>query len=222
MKKCSFLIMLVLISFSFCNSQIIPKSLPNITIGWERIYVKDVGNFDLPPSLEIQEGKYKKFVDEYRNLIGFEATQITAQQKGLNDLDPTDFQKYARVILETEYGKPNDYEKLDFNINEYSNSDIKDLNNDFLQQIRQNFDLASIKLIEWYPLKMEIINNMSCIHISYLRQLRENPYVFVNIYMFYNYDRVHVLTLSYRISETNYWKADFQKILYSFRITNIK
>ena len=54
------------------------------------------------------------------------------------------------------------------------------------------------------------------------RQLNNNPYVIVHVYCFHNYDREHTLTLSYRLSEENYWKSDFAKILNSFRITNIK
>jgi hypothetical protein len=34
--------------------------------GWERIYIKNVGSFDLPPTMEVQKGKYKEFVDEIK------------------------------------------------------------------------------------------------------------------------------------------------------------
>ncbi|MDR1346951.1 MAG: hypothetical protein LBJ63_00755 [Prevotellaceae bacterium] len=79
----------------------------------------------------------------------------------------------------------------------------------------------NIKIIEWYHLKIEVINGMSCIHISYQRQLKDNAFVLVQTYIFHNYDRMHSLTLSYRLSEENYWKSDFTKILNNFRITNI-
>jgi hypothetical protein len=49
---------------------------------------------------------------------------------------------------------------------------------------------------------------------------KKNP-LFWFVYYFQNYDRMHSLTLSYRISEAEYWKNDFATILKSFRLTNI-
>ena len=55
-------------------------------VGWERIYIKNIGYFDLPPTMEVQKGKYKEFIDELKQIKGYDATQLTAQQKGLNEL----------------------------------------------------------------------------------------------------------------------------------------
>ena len=68
---------------------------------------------------------------------------------------------------------------------------------------------------------LQNFNGMSCIHIYYKRQFQNEPIVLVHIYYFQNYDRMHSLTLSYRISEADYWKNDFATILKSFRLTNI-
>jgi hypothetical protein len=70
--------------------------------------------------------------------------------------------------------------------------------------------------------EVEKINGVSCIHIGYKRQLHDKPFVLVHIYYFHNNDRVHALTLSYRLSEVDYWREDFAKILKSFRITTIR
>jgi len=40
--------------------------------------------------------------------------------------------------------------------------------------------------------------------------------------LFNNNDRAHQINLYYDLSEEIYWKADFAKIIDSFRITNIK
>lgn len=195
---------------------------PPLPAGWERIYIKNVGSFDLPPTMEVQKGKYKEFVDEIKKIKGFDASQLTAQQKGLNEFGKEGFEKYARVMVETTFGSPGDFEKFNFNIAEITQADISELNKIYKDQIQQSFLGTGLKLIEWYPLKVEKVNGVSCIHISYKRQLQDKPFVLVHIYYFHNNDRMHNLTLSYRLSEADYWKADFATVLKSFRITNIR
>lgn len=221
MKKI-FLILVAIFTTTILFSQTLP--LPPLTLknGWSRIYIKNVGYFDLPPSMEVQKGKYKEFTDNVKKIHGFDATQLTAQQKGLNEFGKEGLEKYARVMLETDIGELEDYEKLNFNIYEFTKSDILELNTIFKQQIQQNFLGTGLKLTEWYPLKVEKISGMSCIHISYKRQLNNNPFVLVHMCIFHNNDRMHTFTLSYRLSELSYWQADFVHILKSFRITNIR
>ena len=64
-------------------------------VGWERIYIKNIGYFDLPPTMEVQKGKYKEFIDELKQIKGYDATQLTAQQKGLNELGKEGFEKLS-------------------------------------------------------------------------------------------------------------------------------
>ena len=71
----------------------IPQKNKELLKDWKRIYIKNVGNFDLPPSMEVQKGKYKEFIDEQRKIKGFDATQLTAQQKGLNKFQKKGFEK---------------------------------------------------------------------------------------------------------------------------------
>ena len=220
MKKLTSITTILFWAFQFCFAQTLPP--PTVPIGWERIYIKNVGSFDLPPTMEVQKGKYKEFVDEIKKIKGFDATQLTAQQKGLNEFGKEGFEKYARVMVETTFGSVGDFEKLNFNIATYTQADISELNTTYKQQIQQSFIGTGLKLIEWYPLKLEKVNGMSCIHISYKRQLQDKPFVLVHIYYFHNNDRMHSLTLSYRLSEVDYWKSDYATILKSFRITNIR
>ena len=220
MKKITSILTLLFCAVQFCFAQTLPP--PTVPAGWERIYIKNVGSFDLPPTMEVQKGKYKEFNDEIRKIKGFDATQVTAQQKGLNEFGKEGFEKYARVMIETTLGSPGDFEKLNFNTTQYSQADILDLNTTYKQQIQQSFLGTGLKLIEWYPLKIEKVNGMSCIHISYKRQLQDKPLVLVHMYIFHNNDRMHTFTLSYRISEVDYWKSDYATILKSFRITNTR
>jgi hypothetical protein len=217
--KVTFLIILCVFLISCSLGQTAPPPIP---AGWERIYIKNLGSFDLPPTMEIQKGKYKEFVDEISKIKGIDASQLTAQQKRLNEFSKEGFEKYARVMVETSFGSPGDFEKFNFNIAEFTQADISELNKIYKNQIQQSFLGTELKLIECYPLKVEKVNGVSCIHISYKRQLQDKPFVLVHIYYFHNNDRMHSLILSYRLSEADYWKADFATVLKSFRITNIR
>ncbi|HHT9079519.1 TPA: hypothetical protein ACT5CJ_002303 [Flavobacterium psychrophilum] len=220
MKK---LIFVILTGFfcNICDAQIPQKNII-LKQNWNRIYIKNLGNFDLPPTMEIQQGKYKEYIDNLKKIKGFDTSQLTAQQKGLNKFKKKGFEKYARVIIETTFGSIGDFEKLNFNIATYTQADISELNLTYKKQIQQSFIGSGLKLIEWYPIKIKKINNMSCIHMSYKRQLEDKPFVLVNIYQFHNNDRMHTFILSYRVSESTEWKPTFENILKSYRITNIK
>ena len=108
-----------------CEQGISP---PTLISGWERIYIKNTGYFDLPPTMEIQKGKYKEIADENRKIIGFDASQITAQQKGFNEISKIGFEKYARIMVETIFGSVGDFEKSNFNISIFTPSEISEFN----------------------------------------------------------------------------------------------
>lgn len=192
--------------------------LPILASNWQRIYIKNTGSFDLPPSMEIKKGNYPRYIDETTKIEGFDVKQITAQQKGLNELSETAFKKHARVVLETKYDSRNQFEELTFNIFKYTKVYTDELNAIYKDQITQDLRATSQKLSEWQPVQLERVNGMSCIHVSYISQLNQNPKVLVHKYIFQNSDRVHTLTLSYRLSEANDWESDFKSILKSFRI----
>ena len=220
MKKSTFIFIFCIINGIIFGQ--IPQKNNVLKQNWNRIYIKNSGNFDLPSTMEIQTGKYKQILNELYKRMEWDTPQLVAQQKGLNDFSKGGFEKYARVMFETSLGSYGDYEKLNFNISTYSQSDINELNNTFKQQIQESFIGTGLKLIEWYPTLIEKVNGMSCIHIRYKRQLQDKPVVLVNIYQVHNNDRMHILTLSYRLSEENYWKSDYETILKSFRITNVR
>jgi hypothetical protein len=220
MTKSVRLSIIFVLAFNFCFTQTLP--LPTLLPGWERIYIKNVGSFDLPPTMEVQQGKYREFTDEFKKIVGFDASEIIAQQKGLNVLGKDGLAKYARVMVKTIFGYPGEFEKLNFNVSELTQIEINEIDEFLAQQIQKNLRGIGGKLTEWYPLKIETVNGMSCIHISYLRKIHENPEVLVHTYHFHNNDRMHTLTLSYRLSESDYWKTDFTTILKSFRISNIR
>ena len=190
------------------------------TTGWEKIYLKNIGHIDMPPTMQVQSGKYKVLVDEFLNIYGYDVAQLVIQQKGLNEFGKDAFEKYARIIIETEVGKQGDFEKLNFDINSISSSDLSEMDKTFKPGIIQSIAVTGSKLVDWFPTTIEKLNGYSLMHVSYKRQLNDRPIVMVNMYLFMNNDRKFTVTMSYRISEENYWKTDLEKALNSFVITS--
>lgn len=194
---------------------------------WKRIEINEVGTIDLSPKLEIQSGQYKemklKVKDKAQEIWGivFEEPKLVIQPKGINDFNETSLSKYCRVIIDTEIGNSNDYQHLNEKI-VISATELAELDTEFRKMVQQGFMNTPLKLINWYPLKITVINGMPCIHISYQRQFKDQPYVMVDMYRFLNFDRIHSLTISYRISEKEYWQSTLDNTLKSFRITNLK
>ena len=202
-------------------NQNIPFESQNLKIGWTRQFIKDVGFIDVPVSMELMSGTYKEFNNQILKQLEIEAPQVIFQQKGLNDYSSETFKHYVRVILETQVGKLGEFEKLNFNPSKITANEINELNQFFKEKTTSDLNSIHQNIISWYPIKIEKINGMSCLHVSYQRRLNDNPIVLVNTYIFQNHDRIHSLTLSYRMNETEIWKDDLDTILKSFRITNI-
>lgn len=189
---------------------------------WNKVFIKDTGTIYLPQTLEIQDGVYKKFAEGMTIKLDFEVSDLVAQNKGTNNFEGSD--SFARVMLKTVNGKKNDFEKLDFDISKYTEYDINEIGNSFKTLILNQFSTLNqktekeAKLLSWHKPELKIINGSSCLHLEYERQLENNPVVTVNSYIFFNNDKMHTLTLSYRKSDSEQWKDDFIEILNSLKI----
>jgi hypothetical protein len=192
--------------------------------GWDKIEIQGVGTIDLPPILEIQGEKFKKLKEERgKNFssIVISEPKLVLQPKGVNDFDQNSLKRYARVILDFVDGNPGDFSRLTDKL-QFNSQEFTELNNDFKQQLTDGFKGTELRMTKWYPVKIVEINGMQCININYERVLREEAPVVVNVYRFQNYDRMHSLTISYRASEKGYWDDTLNKVLKSFKITDIK
>jgi hypothetical protein len=204
----------------------LPLSLPEPHNNWTRVILKNVGSIDLSPLLEIQAGEYKKrkleIIDQFKDTWGiiYKDDKLIFQPKGVNQYDESSLSKYCRIIVESIYDSPDSFMKLTEKISITTN-ELLELNSEIKHQIQTSFSKTPLKLVEWYPVKIDEINGMPCIHISYKRQLNDQPYVKVDTYRFLNYDRMHILTVSYRINEKDYWEETINNSIKSFRITEI-
>jgi hypothetical protein len=197
------------------------------TVYFVNYKLSDIGYISIPEKMEIQSGKYKKLAQEYQKEIGkkygieISGNRIVFQQKGLNNFEKGGFSSYARVILETDIGNYGDYEKLNTNY-AATQAEINELNQEIKSQVQQSFAGTGLKIIKWYGMSIVKVNGKTALKISYLRKLKNNPNVMVNLYSFQNNDRMHRLTLSYRQLDESSWKPLYSKILNSFTIINIR
>jgi len=210
----------VRVTENILNSQ--SNSMPRLNDNWERIIIENVGSFDIPPTMESQDGPYKLSKNFLINTLKMNqmTSQIIVQQKELNNFSNDSFSRYARVIFRTENGSRDKGLILNMDIFQFSKDSISSLNDFYKDATQSEFSSTGMKLLEWYPLTVEKINGMSCIHISYKRQIGNNQPVIVHNYHFFNYDYDHSFIMAYRENEKDYWENDFKIILNSLRIRN--
>ncbi len=187
--------------------------------GWKRINIKDIASIDLPPGMEIQGKNFKELTNKLKSIwdIEFGEPKIIFQPKGVNSSELESLGKYARVMYETTNGNAGDYQKLT-EIISMNNVELDELNIYLKNQFIEEFKKTPLRIIEWYPIQIIEVNGMSSLYISYKRQLSDKPFVRVDTYKFFDYNKIHSLTLSYRIIEKDLWENKLNQALKSFRI----
>lgn len=197
--------------------------------GWINVKVDETAIFQIPPTMEIQSDGYrKKVVDaakddpvklrrvQKQQNLGTRKGNSVCQQIGLNDAGPgpAEQKNYARVKFVTmplegkgsvpTYGQP-----LGLNpsqINEYG-----EITKNGLMESERAVN-PNVKFLKWEPMQSVIINGVECLHIAYEEQKGDYPVLQVDVYNFFNKDRVHTLTISYRVKDAEMWHAQGKNI----------
>lgn len=224
------IVIVVLIAGSVPPTRPAPQPESPIEEGWVRLRIEDVGSIDYPPDfLELQSEDYRDIAKEISpNLVALVfrlgKSDFTLQQVGLNELKPSAFNEYRRVIFRTEY--LNSGEEV-FRTNEkytLSQEELAEFKNELIDQLRQEYaklqsmGLGNNKIIDSGSVEIMEINGMFPLVHTYKRQLNDNPLVLVKSYMFWDYNRIHSLSFSYRITDEEECRDIYEKILYSFRL----
>ncbi len=192
-------------------------------IDFESYRIPGVGQISIPSCMEEQSGIYKKinavFERQVETAMGVDIPdeKVVFQQKGLNDLSSAGFSTYARVIIETERAASGSFYRLHSRYS-VSPAELAEINYEMKNQIEQLFYGTNIRIISWYGVSFVNVNGVKAMKVSYLRQLKNQPYVLVTSYRFQNYDRIHTLTLSYRKQNEKIWKPLYARIINSFSI----
>jgi hypothetical protein len=178
--------------------------------------------------MEIQAGTYKRISDRVHKEVlelPIDPSRVLAQQKDLNSYKKKAFKTYARIIVETEYGRRGDYEQITTQLTA-SKFELRELGGIFRQEMETELRKISakgkmtMKLISWFPVKLAEINGVSMIHLRYTRSVNNGPEALVNMYIVQNDDRMHRITVSYRISNAYLYKDDLAKVINTFRFKN--
>ena len=193
----------------------------------KKILITDVGYISIPNELELQSGNYKNYAESRQKLMAQKFNyeipdqRIVFQQKELNELTEKGLSSYVRVIIETTLGSRGEFFKQS---DDYSMSatEKKEIDLVYKQQIEQMFRWSNVRVIKWDGVMVVNINQSKAIKISYTRQLNDNPYVCVDMYVFHNNDRMHTILIEYQQKDSNKWKPLLDKVINSFHLTNIK
>lgn len=185
----------------------------------------NICTFKIPNSMEIQSGAYKKFSDKLQKEIlelPVDPTRVIAQQKHLNKLGKKAFKSYARVMVETVYGKKGDYEKISTQLTA-SKFELIELNGIYRQSFEDEVrsinakGKMTMKIVSWFPLELVEINAISMVHLRYIRTVNNGPEALVNIYIVQNDDRMHIITISYRVKNRHLYRDDLAKVIDTFQ-----
>jgi hypothetical protein len=195
-------------------------------ITYEDVKLTDIGSISIPSIMELQSGVYKRLSDNFSKELGSDVSGVIIyQQAGLNDIFKT-LKKpgtYARLMIKEESGKAGEYRRLDSKL-AVTPSELKLLNTQSKNELKNQFQSSGIdmKLIRWDGLSVDKISGFDVLKTAYLRQLNDNPAVYVELYYIENYDRQYTLTISYREEDSSIWKDALNKTKNSFKITNIR
>ncbi len=195
---------------------------PQKYANWQEIIVPDVCSFQIPETMEIQEGEYKKFMEElYKKYSNSTYTGvIIAQQKGLNDRKSSALKLYARVIVQCVEIPKGDGFKLGQRLL-LSQQELEACDDMVKQRVEMDRQ-GTIKmggtfsLLSWEPTKVVNINGNDCLLTVYRRSVNNNSSAVVHAYVFFNNDRVHHVQISYREKDASLWKNDLDKLIYTF------
>jgi len=191
---------------------------------WDTVSIPGICTYQIPSTLELQKGTYKKINDQLRkSVLEIETTpdRVVAQPKGINDFDPVALKRYCRVIVETERGSRSEYAKLDEPM-ALSAAELKELETEIKSQLQQGAALLTSKgikmtILSWQGVKINRVNGVDAILTTYTRSINDAPSVLVRMYKIQNNDCLHTITISYRESESNLWEADLEKVVGTFK-----
>lgn len=182
---------------------------------WVTVSLPGVCTFQYPPTMELENEAHREFKETIAKeilKITSDLSRVVVHQKGLNDYEGKAFDRYARVLVNTEQGNDGDFPRLEDEL-VFSQVELAELKVMFEQEFEQYNQ--QMELLEMYPCEVVNINGIDALKVSYLRVASYNKPVLVSLYIFYDYDRSYTITISYRVSEADIWKSDLDKVIYT-------
>lgn len=192
---------------------------------WVTVTMPGLCSYQIPPTLEVQKGLYKLFMDQFKKSaleIDPSVDRVVAQPKGTNDLVPAAMGRYSRIIVETIMGAKGDFSKLDETYSAPSPAELRELDVEFKKEVQLELDLATSRgskmtMVSWQPVKVVEVNGVVAIQITYTRSINDNTPALVHNYLIQNNDVMHSVIISYRESEKELWAEDLDKVISTFK-----
>lgn len=183
------------------------------------LFIDKVGIITKAEELELQhlDITNKKYLDapSETRIIPNLNNKITFQQKGLNSGDNTSFNTYVRFMIETKEDVDIIYDENDFDL---TYEELQQLDEELHQQIASSYmQEPGMKILEWQGTSIKEVNGRKTFKVRFTMQLNDHPLVNVEIYYFIMNQKVHLVSLSCRISEEDKWKPILNNMLYSFK-----
>ena len=197
---------------------------PERTATWETVSIPGLCTYQIPPTVEIQAGTYKRMSDEFRRVlweISVSPDRVVAQPKGINEFDLAALDRYCRIIVETDRGTPGDYLALDEPL-ALSRAELQEFDDEVRNALEQAATRAAamgmkMALLSWQPTRIVRMNDVDALMTTYSRSMNDAPPVLVRTYIVQNNDVMHTITVSYRESERELWADDLDAVITTFR-----
>jgi hypothetical protein len=190
---------------------------------WKTVSIPGICTFQIPATVELQKGAYKKRMDRlYKNMeVDLTPDRVVAQPKGINDFDPVALKRYCRIIVETERGSRGEFAKLDEPM-VLSAAELKGMDTEIKNQLQQEVALLAsngmkMTILAWQGTKITRVNGVGALLTTYARSVDGASPALVRKYHIWNNDCVHLITISYRESESNLWEADLGNVIGTFK-----
>lgn len=175
--------------------------------------------------MELQGGQFLQHIENYQKVSGekiVEESDVIFQQPGLNDFLPAGRDTYVRLMIRTVVGAPGDHGILNSPIilTPYEKVEIDAARK---AQLEQDLNKATGNLVvSWDGMSIGKAGSYTAMRFSYTRRLGTKPMVRVEEYLIPNNDRIHYITVSYRIEDKDIWLPALERSLQSLSITKVQ
>lgn len=154
------------LSCSPCDDWQFPKPLPG------------VDTMRIPSNTEVQSKEYRAIKEEQ---TGTSSDTFIMQQRGLNEGLPEAQDTYERIMVSCTQGNPGDYREADFDPDNFTESDVEEIDVYFERETRTQLANGGIETIDWYPLEFLRLNGTTYLHMSYSRAGEDVETIRVNM-----------------------------------------
>lgn len=181
----------------------------------------------IPPMLELRGGRYKGLAEVYAKnaskvlKVPIGNAEFVIQQSGLNTNNAESLRHYVRVMYKCKKGLSGDYWKLG-EIPSISHGELQQLDSFARLEVEQELsDMRRIgliqRLVKWDKMEVSSLAGRTALLISYVRQLKDSDPVKVLQYRVGDDDRLHCITFSYRMTESDMWLPVWEQMKHTFK-----